>query len=147
MTEWWTDAKKQALRELHAEKLPYRVIAERLGVNKNAVSGQAHRLGLPSRKPEGARLAITERRKPRLKTSHSGAIVARRVRMTARKKAMAAPPPPIEAPPTAVTLFDLERHHCRWPYDTPEGTVFCGAHADTTYCPSHHAVAHTRIER
>lgn len=52
---------------------------------------------------------------------------------------------PADAPEGAklVTLIDLERHMCAWPYDGPDGkTLFCGCKVrpGTSWCASHHAV-------
>lgn len=49
-SEVWSAERKQRLRDLHADaSLSYEQIAERIGVNKNQLSGKARRMGLPPR--------------------------------------------------------------------------------------------------
>jgi hypothetical protein len=49
-SDLWGEERKRQLRELHADPaLSYEEIAQRIGVNKNQLSGKARRMGLPPR--------------------------------------------------------------------------------------------------
>jgi hypothetical protein len=47
-----------------------------------------------------------------------------------------------------VALVDLCDHHCRWPFDTEQGTRFCGRHAPAgqSYCAAHKAQSIRKFE-
>lgn len=132
----WNEIKIEQLRELWAEGLTAREIAEELGVGftRGAVIGKAWRLQLEPRPsplcpPRPKRIPV-----PR--------------------------PPPLPPPPSLprepslpprmrrLQVVDLEAHHCRWPYGDPHrpGFYFCGADAlaGQVYCGNHMRVAFAR---
>ena len=47
-----------------------------------------------------------------------------------------------------VGIMELELSHCRWPYDSPAGVVYCGApRALKSYCTFHHKLSYVKIEK
>ena len=82
-------------------------------------------------------------------------IMPRKAAMEAWKAPSGAPTPPTAitlapdvTPAPAVSIIDLEHHHCRWPVDV-EGQAmhYCGQlrmNEDTSYCDLHHCQAHAR---
>jgi hypothetical protein len=41
-----------------------------------------------------------------------------------------------------IDILDLGVGHCRWPFDTPKGTRYCGRRTVGPYCDDHDRVAH-----
>ena len=135
----WSDARIERLRSLWSdETLSASVIAQRLGITRNAVLGKVHRLGLSNRRPAGApRIAAPRTPKPS------------RPRPVKR---VAPPPPPPKAGPLAeigpglvVHLEDLRGCACHGPVGDPgtEAFRFCGRGAlRPPYCEDHRKVAY-----
>lgn len=130
----WDDAKKSELTRLWDAKWPSRAIAAEMGISKNAVIGEAHRLKLESRervaKPKAPR-------KPR-HTPHQ---------RNAFDKVFA----PFAYVPTE---GDVNPRHlqwaeispgdglCRQPYGKAAPFTYCGhpVQRSSSYCPVHHAI-------
>lgn len=126
----WDDAQKSELTRLWNDKWPCRAIAAAIGVSKNAVIGQAHRLGLESRervaKPKAPR-------KPR--TPHQRTILGKVF------APFAYVPSAADVVPLNISFADLAENSCRYP--TGESPItFCGhpKRAASSYCASHHAL-------
>lgn len=120
----WPEDREAKLRELHKQGLSIGQIAADFGVERGAVAGKLHRLGLLGKSVR--RAPVRKEQKPKA------------VRRTPFRVSEVLPAPAIDTPPaTGVSLFDLQSHHCRWPVgDAPY--VFCGAmKVDGRYCASH----------
>jgi GcrA cell cycle regulator len=101
-------------------------------LTKNAMCGRAHRIGLPSRRPESARKPRPSDYKPR---SHK------------RKEPVALSPVVIAQGSLTPPPYQ-HRHQCRWPIGEPreKGFRFCDEQAEPgrPYCEAHVAVAYYR---
>ena len=137
----WTDAQSEALRAFIADGLTYRecaqAINERFNVSfsRNAVIGRGKRMGVsaPAKPPP--------KNPPRSKRDPSLPRYARQ----------AAPPRRIlemkcdAIEPLHLSLLDLDKGHCRWPYGEPakgETITFC-AHPILcgSYCLAHYQLS------
>lgn len=133
----WPDAANDRLRQLWAEGLTGRRIAEiinaefRLGVTRNSVIGRVHRLGLPSRQsPIKAPPPGWKKKDPRrLPRKPSG--------VSASKTAPAMPEKPAPAPAPKI---DRSGRTCQWIEGEPRLRQFCGqpCQEGSSYCPGHH---------
>jgi GcrA cell cycle regulator len=137
----WTDDAVETLKRLWDEPdFSAALIAQRLGVTRNAVLGKIHRLGLS--KPRASRLPVARSPAPR-------------PRRPARARALApsSSPPAIVRPAAApeigpglvAHLEDLPRRACHWPLGDPQAPdfAFCGRRVETgPYCPAHAAIAY-----
>jgi GcrA cell cycle regulator len=123
MSNPWTEEFVAELKRQWADGLSCSVIARNLGngISRNAVIGKVVRLGLP----------------PRL-------VPTRTLTLRPRKRKMAHQP----CVPGSVPLVDLTPTACRFPMGDPqdESFGFCGCtqQEGSSYCPDHHAIAHTR---
>jgi GcrA cell cycle regulator len=137
----WSDAAVETLKALWGDPdFSAAIIAQRLGVTRNAVLGKVHRLGLS---------------KPRTPRSSAGPVPPRRRRLV-RSAAVSSPPPhrpaaewsesnPDVRPGLVSHLEDLPRRACHWPIGDPQAPdfAFCGRPAGTgPYCAGHAAVAY-----
>lgn len=133
----WTTERLDVLRQMWDAGLSCSLIAERIGVTKNAVIGKAHRLGLAAHadrgNPSGTNQHARAHRKP-----------------TERRKRSQAPRVPAKVVSTAhnpfigpgVTIQHLDRYHCRHIAGDPTwDAVYCGAPVKpgVVYCDHHHA--------
>ena len=145
----WTDKNVKTLTQLWADGASGSEIAYLLGrgCTRNAVIGKIHRLRLPKRSgpdAESHRLFSKLHRKRQLKTvaQRYGLGQAGHIAPQAAKRAVRVPLPPPEAPTASAVKFeDLSSEHCRFPYDTPNGRVFCGCEKvpGSSWCASHRA--------
>ena len=137
----WSAEAKATLRRLRLEeKLSYAAIAERMGVSKNAVCGQAKRIGIaePGNNPIKRLPRAEQKRRERRKDP----------------SARAALPPPRSAPPRQAALRLVSsaegaaRHdliarvtRCQWIEGEPTGddACKCGGRAveGTAWCADH----------
>lgn len=115
----WTDDAVARLTAFLADprRLSAAEIADKLGCGRGAVMGKVRRLGLKLQLGHGqhknSKPSVPRRPKPKL---------------------VVTPPAPAH-----LSLFDLQPHHCRWPYgdgpftfcghDKIEGSSYCAAHA------------------
>jgi hypothetical protein len=134
---FWTEERTQFLRD-NWIALSASNIANKLGCSRNSIISKVRRLGFPSKRPEDwgerRKLAAEDREK--------------RQRIYIRKKS---PPQSVELPVAValvslrISLFDLNRHHCRWPYDEEVGISYCGHQViedGQSFCPDHYHMAY-----
>lgn len=143
----WNDRTKATLRQLFDEGLSTAEIGRRLGVSKNAVIGECHRLHFPARPSP-------------IKAKGSGA--PRHVQHVVKPKNTL---PPIPAPPIPAPIIVRQLHpvvvrrpaetpaqqfgpvrECCWPMGDPraKGFRFCEARSipGKSYCTVHYKVAY-----
>lgn len=140
---WWTEERRAELRALWAQQDPglsAAEIAARMGTTKNAVVGQAHRLGLPGRESpirrvEGA-AALRAAKAVQPKPQRAPAEAARSPR--------AVPPKPAAARILARRPQGTRHDACQFPIGEPRepGFRFCAAatREGSSYCAEHHAL-------
>ncbi len=136
----WTDDRITELRQLWANGYTCSQAAAALGgITRNAVIGKVRRLGLEGRASGNASLRKFHPRTPKAPSDRAP-----------RKRYPSAPQPrPNLAPeeielrvaaviPLHVTLMDLERHQCRYPYGD-QAFTFCGhpQFGESSYCSAH----------
>jgi GcrA cell cycle regulator len=138
----WADAAVETLKRLWGEPdLSAAMIAQRLGVTRNAVLGKIHRLGLS--KPRASRQPVARVPAPR----RLRPAPARIPRLAIPQSVAASPAARIEAEAPALVrhLEDLPRRTCHWPLGDPRAVDFgfCGRRVERSpYCPAHAAIAY-----
>jgi GcrA cell cycle regulator len=157
----WTNARVDRLTVLVADGRSSSEIAAELGggLTRNAIIGKATRLGLRLKGVGGK----NKGRKPR---AH-GTAVPNAIRAIAerKKRPKAAAPAkvhyldatqeltdlPADQSASAVTLLELEPHHCRWPLGDPLTPQFrfCGAKkfGEQVYCGRHCRLSYQPYQR
>jgi len=62
-----------------------------------------------------------------------------------KPKAEAVPPEELLPADPPICTMDLRDHHCKWPFDVPDGRdfIYCGRELrkDSPYCPGHSRIA------
>lgn len=120
----WTVERISKIKGLHAEGLPVRDIAGKVGLSKSSVQAKLVQLGLA--KPPGQGFSRV-RRKP----------------MFMRET-------PSPTPPLNIPFIDLEPHHCRsiTENDGLGNALFCGHQVihESSYCRWHHSIFYTKPE-
>lgn len=158
MSDFWNDPERiEALRTLVAEGLSGGQIMKAMGApSRNSVIGKANRLGLrfknekktaiPKPVPPVLIAKVTVAKSVPVEFEH---IIDQETFETADPQPGAGPANepimPGHTPPQGTALLgilDLRTGHCRWPYDTAEGTQYCGQHADGSFCRAHHRIAY-----
>jgi GcrA cell cycle regulator len=144
---FWTDAYDAALKTHHsAGALSFAEMAVAINrefntdFSRNAAIGRANRLGLAS---DNERKPISKTRQPRLAPARDrqrAERIASRPTIVPFEEARLRC---VEIDPLAISLMDLEPHHCRFPYggDAPgEAITFCGhpAMSDKSWCVPHY---------
>lgn len=144
----WTAPMVKRLTELHAENLPFSVIADRLNeefmldppISRNACIGKGRRLNLTPREAQNIPMTVREQQR-RLE----------RRRAKAEKRIPPPPPsyeplPPIERPPPdALTMLDLKYGDCRWPHGEHPNLLYCGRPVlKRSYCFKHFRQAYVK---
>ena len=134
----WTDAMIVRLRDLHAEEETFSVIARILSrefgvkLSKNACIGKGRRLGLTAR-------AHVPPPKPRKGQNRSGP----RLKPAVLPGWQVEPP---RLPPTTgrITIYQLQRGVCHFPYGDAPPYVYCGntAFRASSWCPHHERVVY-----
>lgn len=162
----WDDEAVARLKVLYFDGKSASQIGAELGCGRNAVIGKVHRLGLPLRGGNGAsksqmsrKVARDAQAKRRVKTATGQNIPPRApgmgwVRLDPSKSVTLPVPPDDAVPEHAVSLIDLEPHHCRWVHgDTKGHHGYCGKPKvpGLSYCDGHAAKAYrapaTKSER
>lgn len=154
----WTDAAVSKLKVLYFDGKSCSAIGAALGCGRNAVIGKVHRLGLPLRGQSGgkvqadaARKGRKARKSPESFMTASGKTVPSRpdgmgwVRLDPDRSVKLAAPPDDDIPATAVSIVDLEPHHCRWVHGDSRGKhAYCGKPKvlGLSYCEGHAARAY-----
>lgn len=157
----WSDDRVAELTRLWAEGYSQSIIAEKLGITRNMVCGKIYRLDLPPplmpktclervrRSSSGERKTVRRTPKPPKRVIQNYESV-RAVRANGNSNAMrliktlTTDLPElrcVEIDPRLVSLEDLRRGECRYPYgDGP--FLFCGhlKLEGSSYCPEHHAL-------
>lgn len=135
----WTAEQKEELTRLWNEGLSTGEIGKALGMSKNAVVGQAHRLGL-ERRPSpirrvGGEAELPLEAAPAPKPAAPAKPKAAPKAKTAAKKTAAAPKEKY------ITVNDLTTTTCRWPIGDPKDPDFhfCGKEviSGKPYCLEH----------
>lgn len=147
---YWTPEMDEVLRRERAAGKSFSeaisVINKAFGtaMTRNAAIGRASRLAMPGRKQPPPKPKPAKR--PRVIVAkmygatlrqHESELVARQAEFEATVSSSLK-----EAGPNAVSFFDAQRCHCRWPYGDPrdlESFRFCGETAleDRPYCAGH----------
>lgn len=148
---FWTVDKVEQLRRLVAEGVPYGQIGNKLGCNRNAAIGKAHRLGLTEYR---GNKPMTKPKRTRAMKPKSAPVEAKWHPKPERVKepVLDVSLDDVEFKPLCVEYAALQSHHCRWPLD--DGKI-CG-HDRTEghgfYCEHHYfkslgPVAYRRARR
>lgn len=129
VTSAWSDGRVKQLQTLYYEGCSARVIAEAMGVTRNAIIGKAHRLGL-SRNGSASRTYAPTKPKPDAYRIKREEVLTK---LNTLKKISPKP------------LITLKARECRFPVNRAkfgELHLFCAQPTDAmkTYCPAHHAV-------
>ncbi|ESW92673.1 hypothetical protein NKL07_22010 [Mesorhizobium sp. C280B] len=159
----WTPERDEALKRLVAAGKSSSQIAALSGISRNSVIGRIHRLKLTLARRKGSSNprapqapkppADKPRRAPRRKLiAGVEQIVLSQKPVAPRTSVPAVIPtfvdrdsyflPLADTPP--VDLMGLQGGRCRWPVNGLYGRdpIYCGRHADGTYCRVHHRIAY-----
>ena len=147
----WTQERNASLARMWGT-MPAPQIADALGVvSKNAVIGQAHRMGLgdgwrapPLMTKRAIRRRAAKSRKGQRKAPMPGRNTLKPLPSLAEPAPT--PPPPKPAPKPAVLSCNL----CSWPIGDPRDRRnfrYCDAPAEfgSVYCPDHEKIAYVRV--
>ena len=146
----WTDDCVTLLRKLHAERLSFSKIAERIGGrSRNSAIGKAHRLGLKARKEKEwfqTRCSKPNPPKPPKPSRHRLKSNFARNPPPSSQRALAVEASRKSLPMDAslhLTLAELKSGQCRFPYGNGPYS-FCALPIcqDSPYCAHHHKVCH-----
>ncbi len=142
----WTEDRAATLRRLWAEGLSCSIIAERMGITRNAVIGKVHRLRLSGRNTVIRAPSQKQGGRWRRKRDLGKPGQHQEQRQSRRSVLASLPvhplPPPAETDIARVAFADLEPKHCRWPISAhPHGPVhgYCGCDhvPGLPYCADH----------
>lgn len=145
-TERWPAARLAVIVDEHQQETCFRAIGARLGISKNAVVSQAHRIGLPCRpkrngqslKPRPARPGRTVVKPKPPKPPVPSALDLRHARRAEVKAALA-----LSALHHGL-ISDLAPNSCKWPVGDPKAADFgfCGRpRGRGPYCCDHQGAA------
>jgi GcrA cell cycle regulator len=153
-TDWGADDRRCRLTALWSDGLPTREIARLLGVTKNAVIGQAHRLKLPPRPSPISRAATAHETKPPAAPRPPPTPPGRAA--TTRRDERPPPTGPVSCRTSPATTRPLHANPvthgtgCAWPFGEPRTSDFhfCGepVRPGRPYCEAHAARAYRRAE-
>jgi GcrA cell cycle regulator len=154
MQKDWPPEHSQALRQHHARGMSYAQIAAAInvrfgtGYSRSAAIGRAKRLGLAV--PEGREKRPTRGRKarllqppnPRLRDRHLAKVLRPKPVLKNGMNVMTIKLRCVEIDPRHLSLTELERDDCRYPYggDEDGGAItFCGhpRRHGSSYCTAH----------
>ncbi len=150
MSNPWLPETDARLRDLwEVENLSSSQCGAAMGLSRNAIIGRVHRLRLkhsnspPHTCPERPKTERPKTARKRLRrTNHANSRTV--VVETAEEMCDLAP----DQSEFAVTLADLEPHHCRWPLGEGVASQFCGApKAYGAYCARHANMAYLTPSR
>jgi GcrA cell cycle regulator len=157
----WPPAHSQALREYHARGMSYSQIARALNAQfsttytRNSALGRAKRMGLVDNDQKGAAQKLLERmlreRASRARTEaampEARPAAATSSRLRSQEAAAFVKAEPVElrcvdVSPRHLSLVELERNDCRYPYggdEDGEAITFCGhrRRKGSSYCTPH----------
>jgi hypothetical protein len=131
-SKFWHDGRVTMLETLVSKRIPYPIVAKKLGTTVGSVCGKVHRMGI-GLGPQQPRIIKQRRTLP-----GGGAFepdpefAATMARMEAETAAR------LEAGDT-VALADLENHHCRYSIGEPAHGRCCGYRRvpGSSYCDEH----------
>lgn len=137
----WTEPRVEQLKSLYSDGLSASQIAAEMGeFSRNAVIGKVHRLGLEPRGHTGNGLPREPRKyKPRLRIVAANGN-SNRQRIIVVPDAEQFQCRAVDVVPRNLTLMELEKNDCRYPYgDDPRETKFCGHKKmnGSSYCMPH----------
>lgn len=132
----WTVERIEQLRVMWGKGISAGIIGAEMGLSRRAVVGKVYRLKLDKRATlvKKQRAGMRDMR-PSRRVSNPVGPNGFHVKSTAVRRPM----PDAEVVPLHVSLEDLERRHCRWPYGESLPYTFCGcAKIDKgPYCYGH----------
>lgn len=132
----WTVERIEQLRVMWAKGISAGIIGAEMGLSRRAVVGKVYRLKLDKRATlvKKQRAGIRDMRPSRRVSNPVGAS-GFQVKSTAVRRAT----PDADVVPLHVSLDDLERGHCRWPYGESLPYTFCGCEKidKGPYCYGH----------
>lgn len=136
--EKWPQERVDQLLKLISEGYSAGVIGQQLGLTRNAVIGKAHRLGLVvggSKEPGKTKKRVARPRVPSQKPQRFRTVDAWQAALRAA-----------DVVPLHLSLFDIERGQCRYPFGDGPFT-FCGCKTleGSSYCDPHHQLSHTTV--
>jgi GcrA cell cycle regulator len=138
----WTPELVQEIKKLHAAKFSCGFIAGKFGLTRNQVIGKFFRLGLKGHQTHTHRVVRAPApargpRRPKLKIVVNGG----GLRLIKTSETDLAPLRCAKVVPRHISLLDLQRGDCRYPYGDGPFT-FCGCPADgaSSYCLGHRAL-------
>lgn len=161
----WNDETEARLRTLWSEGHSTAEIGRRMGISKNGIVGKAHRLNLPTRASP-----IIRDGRPRVRKDPLPRAVRESAARLPALVSVAMPPPPepprlseksvanlsraglapqlvVTEPAPAVTLSKVRCCWPMWGHGKPTHQ-YCGepSRLGKPYCPTHHAVAFTKLQ-
>lgn len=149
----WTPEEKEKITKLYLDGVPMSAIGAQFGVTRGAIAGHIHRMGLTRGKSLSQqwheREALKQKKvkePPKLRVI-SGPRIVPQVKKRIRLKLVDSN--------TAVTLLELQAHHCRWPIGDPRHSDFrfCGctrvsdSKNEPPYCAEHTRAAGRHYEK
>lgn len=137
----WTDERIARLKQLYADGESYSVIADDLGVTRNAVSGKVDRLGLDPRPDRRRRFSQIGRTKPRKVSFRVRALKARANDPGIETATVSDAP----AKFLGLTILEIEDGKCRYPHgDGP--FLFCAqpVQEGSAYCAGCHPLCYQK---
>lgn len=151
----WTDEQVAILKEGWDDNLSFSAIAElifkRTGrrYTRNAVIGKFHRLGLFRGRPKRTTSPnpMPRKRRPKVSARTGQQIVA--PKLAPVEPGIEADGlrdlPPEALSPNAVSIHELEEHHCRWPIGEPGAEFRCCGMAKADPAKHPYCLGHARI--
>lgn len=149
----WTPEMDEALRRERAAGKSYSEAASvirtefNVAITRNAATGRGARLKVPGRKqappkPKPTSAPATKMVMRAVPVVRANGSVTFRMKLKTVLAEDAIADVPIELGPNAVSFFDAQRCHCRWPYGDPRDLDtfrFCGepVAAERSYCTGH----------
>lgn len=144
----WAPEHSDALRELFARGMSYSEIAEAINArfqtdySRNAALGRAKRMGLGDPGPPAELLKPPPKAMPWLSKPHERRTPELRRPMPEFERTETAKIRCVEIEPRRLSLMELERDDCRYPYggdEEGEAITFCGhpKRAGSSYCTAH----------
>ena len=141
----WSALEDEIMARMAASGKSGSEIGEALGRKRNSVIGRCNRQGIKLR----GRKVANKGGRPRKVPAPIG-IPQKPSGFPAKET----PPPPVSAPlptqhepPRMITITQLTRSSCRWPFGDPKRDMrYCGLsqHGDSPYCEAHQALAYNR---
>jgi GcrA cell cycle regulator len=148
---FWTDARIDLLKKLHAEGVPYTRIASEIGnCSLSMVAGKINRLGLASARP------VTMKKsgpKPRANFAFpapltpAASIVKPKPKPDHNDDSIAAIGIELDLLNTVCEIFALDEGRCHWPLwgEGDDHRFYCGGKSAHRYCGHHNRIAYQPV--